>query len=79
MWHPYATVRYDDNIFMSAVANTVNDVISHPAYKKYILNTTNEDVERMRTFVSLHEHWRRVTKHVTSSKLNVRAPSSTDD
>ena len=58
-------------------ANTVNDVVSHPVYKKYILNTTNEDVERMRTFVSLHEHWPRVMKRMTSSELSVRIPSST--
>ena len=75
-WHQYATVRYDDKIVMSAAANTVDDVVSHQAYKKYSFITTNEDVERTRTFVSLHEHWRQLTKRVTSSKLSLRVSSS---
>ena len=67
--------RYDDNIVIPAY--TVQDIALHPAYEKYILNTTKEDAERMRKIVSLHEYWRRITKLVTGSELSVRVPSST--
>ena len=45
-------MRYDDN--MRAVYS-VKDIVSHPGYDEYIVNTTANDVERMRRILTVYE------------------------
>lgn len=57
-------------------ALTLKDVVLHPAFEHYILNTSAEEVDRMRYIVSVHDNWRRVTDYVTRQRLTVKVRGS---
>lgn len=54
---------------------SLNDVLLHPAYVKYVLNTPEEDIKRMRAIVSVHNQLQRVTNLVIRVGLTVKIPS----
>lgn len=54
---------------------STKDVKLHPAYAKYVLNTTDEDIECMRAVVSVHDQWQQVNNLVRREGLTVRIPS----
>lgn len=43
---------------------STKDLIVHPAYAKNVLNTLEEDIERMGAVVSVQDLWQEVTNRV---------------
>lgn len=54
---------------------SLNDVLLHPAYVKYVLNTSEEDIKRMCAIVSVHNQLQQVTNLVIRAGLTVKIPS----
>lgn len=53
-------------------AVTVKDVVLHPSYKKYFLDITTEEIERMRNIVEVYDNWQRLTECITRHGLTQR-------
>ena len=56
-------------------AITPLDVVSHPAYKRYIQDTSIAEIERMRHIVFAYDAFRRVNERVTKFRLSERVPA----
>ena len=56
---------------------SVKDVVSHPGYDVYVVNTSENEIERMRRILTVHEYWQRVTNRVTRFRLSEIVPSGT--
>lgn len=58
---------------MSAI--TLSDVVSHPAYKLYIQDTSITEIERMRHIVFAYDAFSRINERVKKFRLSERVPA----
>ena len=56
----------------------LKDVILHPAYNKYILNTTVEYIDHLRNIICVYDKWQRVRNYMTRFKLTTRVSTADD-
>lgn len=62
---------------MAAV--TLTDVVSHPAYEKYMVNVSAKVIERMRKILQIHDEYEQIKDRMIRYGLTVRTPSTETD
>lgn len=57
-------------------AVTLTDVVSHPAYERYMVNVSAKVIDRMRKILQIHDEYEKIKDRVIRYGLTVRTPST---